>query len=89
MDKAYIRSVYRRLYRAGQAAVRHRSPQKYMMRQQLHYAFRTGTTMPTPTEIANTEAFLRTAGRRRGIENNIVSGMMNMAWSRKYGPRKV
>jgi len=85
MDKAYIRSVYRRLYRAGQAAVRHRAPKKYLMRQQIRLAFRNGTTMPTSLEIDNTVAFLRTAGHRRGIENNIVSTMMNMAWNRNYG----
>jgi hypothetical protein len=87
MDKAYVRSVYRRLYRASQAAVRHRGPQKYIIRDHLRHVFRTGTSMPSPTELANTEAFLWTAGRRRGIENNIVSGIMNMQWGRLYATR--
>lgn len=87
MDKAYVRSVYRRFYRASQAAVRHRGPQKYIIRDHLRHLFRTGTSMPSPTELANTEEFLWTAGRRRGIENNIVSSMMNMQWARLYAAR--
>jgi hypothetical protein len=83
MDKAYLRSVYRRLWRAGHYAVQDRFPAKAQIRMKLRVAFRTGRDMPTPVEIDNTEQFLRTAGRRRGIENNIVRGMCNVDWSRR------
>jgi len=82
MDKAYVRSIYRRLWRASQYAVQYRAPGKYVMRDKLRLAFRTETQLPSATEINNTEQFLRTAGRRRGMENNIVKGICLVHWNR-------
>jgi len=82
MDKAYVRSVYRRLWRAGHIAIQNRTPERYIIRDKLRYAFRNETSLPSPTEIDNTERFLLTAGRRRGVENNIVKGLCLVHWKR-------
>ena len=82
MDLAHVRSVYRRLWRAGHYAVQYRAPGKYAIRDKLRHAFRTENQLPTTTEIDNTERFLRTAGRRRGLENNIVRGLCLIHWER-------
>ena len=87
MDKGYIRSLYRRLWRAGHYAVQNRAPAKYIVRQKLRHAFRTETEIPNAREIANTETFLRTAGRRRGVENNIVRTLCQVDWSRSRNLR--
>src|SRR5271170_3695047 len=85
MDKAYVRSIYRRLWRAGHIAVQNRIPAKYTIRDKLRHAFRTETKIPSPQEVDNTEFFLRTAGRRRGIENNIVRSLCLVYWDRAFG----
>ena len=82
MDNAHLRSVYRRLWRAGHYAVQNRAPAKHAIRAKLRHAFRTETQVPTKTEIDNTEQFLLTAGRRRGMENNIVRGLCLVHWKR-------
>jgi hypothetical protein len=82
MDKAYIRSVYRRLWRASHYAIQNRYPAKHSIRGKLRHAFRTETDLPTPSELDNTEQFLRTAGRRRGIENNVIKTLCHVHWSR-------
>lgn len=82
MDKAFLRSVYRRLWRAGHYAVQYRAPGKYAIRETLRRAFRTESQLPTAVEIDNTEQFLRTAGRRRGMENNIVRGLCLIHYNR-------
>jgi hypothetical protein len=82
MDKAYIRSVYRRLWRAAHYAVQYRKPAINQVRSKLRYTFRNETTIPSPEVIARTEQFLRTAGRRRGTENNVVKNMCFVHWSR-------
>lgn len=89
MDKAYIRSVYRRLWRAGHYAVQNRVPAKYAIRDNLRLAFRTETQLPTAIEIENTEQFLRTAGRRRGLENNIVRNICHIHWNRAQKRKSV
>jgi hypothetical protein len=75
MDKATIRSTYRRLWRAAHAAIQNHGPEKIAIRNKLRHAFRTETTLPSPIEIANTERFLWIAGRRRGVENNVVKNL--------------
>ena len=87
MDSAHVRSVYRRLWRAGHYAVQNRAPAKYTIRDKLRYAFRTETKLPTALEIDQTEQFLRTAGRRRGVENNVVRTLCFLHWDRSKKPR--
>src|SRR5438552_10040704 len=82
MNNAYNHRVYRRLWRTGHYAVQNRPPAKYAIRETLRRAFRTGNQLPTPIEIDNTEQFLRTAGRRRGLENNIVKSLCQVHYSR-------
>lgn len=89
MDKAYIRSIYRRLWRAAHYAVQNRNPSKYIVRAKLRHAFRTETQLPSAVELDNTEQFLRTAGRRRGLENNIVKSLCTIHWYRARGKRFV
>ena len=89
MDKAYIRSIYRRLWRAGHYAVQNRLPAKYAIRDIIRHAFRTETQLPTATELENTERLLRTAGRRRGLENNIVRNLCHVHWSRARKKKSV
>jgi hypothetical protein len=79
----HIRSIYRRLWRAAHYAVQNRAPQKLILREKLRFAFRTETQIPTPLEIDRTEQFLRTAGRRRGVENGVVRTLCHIHWSRK------
>jgi hypothetical protein len=87
MDKASIRSLYRRLWRAGHYAVQNRSPPKHIIRAKLRHAFRTETQLPSAIELANTEQFLRTAGRRRGLENNVVKNLCAVHSYRAKGRR--
>jgi len=87
MDKAYLRSAYRRLWRAGHAAVQNRGPQKYQIRDKLRHAFRTETQIPSAKEIDNTVEFLRTAARRRGLENNIVKSLCHVHFNRSRKTR--
>jgi hypothetical protein len=82
MDKAYLRSVYRRFWRAGHIAIQDRSPQKPIIREKLRYAFRNETSLPPATAIDNTVQFLLTAGRRRGVENNVIRGLCQVYWRR-------
>jgi hypothetical protein len=89
MDKAYIRSLYRRFWRAAHYAVRNRVPERYAIRDKLRYAFRTETELPHSAEIDNTIQFLRTAGRRWGVENDIVSRICHVHWSRSHKSRFV
>jgi hypothetical protein len=84
MDKATIRSIYRRLWRAGHYAVQNRKPATHAIRYKLRQAFRTETSLPPLEVIANTEQFLRTAGRRRGMENNVVKNLCFLHWSRVF-----
>jgi hypothetical protein len=87
MDKAYIRSIYRRLWRASHLAIQNRPARRYTIRSKLRHAFRTETTIPSPLEVANTEAFLRTAGRRRGIENGVVKALCHVHHDRIVNKR--
>jgi hypothetical protein len=87
MDKAYIRSIYRRLWRASHIAIQNRPAPRYAVRAKLRHAFRTETTIPSPAQVANTEAFLRTAGRRRGVENGVVKALCHVHWDRMYNKR--
>jgi hypothetical protein len=79
---ADVRSAYRRLWRAGHFAVQNRVPQRYTIRDKLRYAFRTETVMPTAQEIDLTEQFLRTAGRRRGLEAAVIRNLCHVDYSR-------
>jgi hypothetical protein len=85
MDKAYIRSLYRRLWRAAHYAVQNRNPEKRIIRAKLRHAFRTETQLPPAIELDNTEQFLLTAGRRRGLENNVVKNLCAIHWYRAKG----
>jgi hypothetical protein len=82
MDTAYVRSVYRRLWRAGHYAVLNRYPARKAIRTKLRYAFRNETQLPSPEEIENTERFLLAAGRRRGLENNVVNNLCHVHYNR-------
>jgi hypothetical protein len=87
MDKAYLRSAYRRLWRAAHHAVQNRYPQKRTIREKLRYAFRHEESPASAIEIDNTEQFLLTAGRRRGVENQVVKGLCMVHWSRAESNR--
>lgn len=87
MDKACIRSIYRRLWRAAHYAVQNRNPSKHIIREKLRHAFRTETQLPSTVELDNTEQFLLTAGRRRGLENNVVKSLCMIHWYRARGKR--
>ena len=82
MDKAYVRSVYRRLWRAAHIAVHNRAPSKGPIRNILRNAFRTETQLPSAQEIENTEQFLLTAGRRKGVEARVVKNLCQVYFAR-------
>jgi len=82
MDKAHVRSVYRRLWRAGHIAIHNRSPFKRQIRSILRDAFRNETQLPCAQEIDNTEQFLLTAGRRKGVEARVVRNLCHVHYVR-------
>lgn len=79
---ANIRNAYRRLWRAGHIAVQNRSPGKYTIRNKLRHAFRTESSLPSADVTNNTEQFLLTAGRRRGVETRVVKALCMVDWKR-------
>jgi hypothetical protein len=87
MDKSYIRSIYRRLWRASHIAIHNRPAPRHAIRAKLRHAFRTETSVPSELEVTNTEAFLRTAGRRRGVENRVVKALCHVDWDRMVNKR--
>jgi hypothetical protein len=85
MSDAHLRSIYRRLWRAGHIAIQNRAPQKYQVRSKIRHAFRTETTIPTSREIDNTEQFLLNAGRTSGLEAKIVENLCHVDYFRSLG----
>jgi hypothetical protein len=84
-DAAHLRSIYRRLWRAGHIAVQNHGPQKYQVRSKIRHAFGTETTIPTTEEIDNTEEFLWNAGRKSGLEALIVENLCHVDYVRSLG----
>ena len=82
MSTQYIRSIYRRLWRASTLAVKDDPEGLRVIRNKLRTSFRTETVPPTPIEVHNTERFLRVAGKRRGVEIHVVRNLLLVEWDR-------
>ncbi|RUS35428.1 hypothetical protein BC938DRAFT_483802 [Jimgerdemannia flammicorona] len=80
-----FRSLYRSLWRAGDASVAHKTRNKLRIRKKIRQAFedhRAETDQAVLADLLergmNTITFLETASRRRGIEHSIVENLCAM-----------
>ena len=81
--RAYMNSshelvrAYRHLYQHGLRAVQFAAPAKYVLRNRLREAFRTGNATNVDfSRIANTIEFLKGATREKGLEHKIVKTLL-------------
>ncbi|KAL1915580.1 uncharacterized protein VTP21DRAFT_6704 [Calcarisporiella thermophila] len=88
------RSLYRRLWRAGHAAVSNAAPAKYIFRRKLRDGFNENlSASPDQCPILfsrahNTLLFLDQAARRRGLEHKVIKNLCQMGiYHQKYAER--
>ncbi|KAL7276550.1 hypothetical protein RUND412_000430, partial [Rhizina undulata] len=76
ISKNLILASYRRVYKAGLAAIQFSDPARYAVRDKIRKAFRRSPPSAySQLRIDNTVEFLRIAARRRGTEHQIVRNL--------------
>lgn len=79
-----ILQAYRRLFRHGLYAVQYATPSRYVVRDELRQAFRTGSTADFDAKkIENTVAFLSSAAEERGTAHKILKTFLEVRWWRQ------
>lgn len=74
--RSAIVASYRAVYKAGLAAVQHSSPARFAIRDKVRKAFRSSDASQfSQQRVDNTVEFLKIAGKRKGIEHDIVRNL--------------
>ncbi len=90
MLTATRRSQFRRLWRAGHAAVLYASPSKHCLRTILRRRFRETSAAAAASEeqVENTLRFLHAAASTRGVEHAIVRNLCHVHWQRAFTKKR-
>lgn len=76
-----IIQAYRQLFRQSLRAMQYSSPARYVVRDQLNYAFRRSTAAEFNADaIKNTVHFLENASKERGLEHHILKNLLHVRW---------
>lgn len=77
----HILRSYRRLYRQALHAVRYAVPARYVVRDELRHAYRSGSAANFSHEKINrTVAFLKSATEKAGTAHKILKNLIHVWW---------
>jgi hypothetical protein len=82
-------TAYRKLYRAALSAVRYSKPSRYIVRDELRYAFRKNpVTEFDQVKINNTLKFLEASAEFAGMESAILKRLTTVIYWRRFDSQR-
>lgn len=83
----HILQSYRHLYRHALHAVQYAVPPRYVVRDELRRAFRSGLAADFNREkVDKTVAFLQSATEKTGMAHKILKNLIHVSWWKYHGP---
>ena len=86
----HILQSYRHLYRHALQAVQYAVPPRYVVRDELRHAYRSGLAADFNREkVDKTVAFLQSATENTGMAHKILKNLIHVWWFKHSAPKQI